>query len=164
MIVSSAWIVFSKKWTKPVTAHSVASTSQVKIYNQEEIKNLAFNQLLNGDFSSVQGKWSNNQQGEQRVAYRIEENLFFIKDKRYYLSVGGKTENGVIYFNTHEQKNAAPLTFYPEGTPIPVRLENGLIDTKGEHDPSDRTQARFLLAQTILTAEQIKNNVVYRKN
>jgi hypothetical protein len=125
---------------------------------------LEFKQLLNGDFSSIQGKWSNELQGKQRVSYSIEENFLFLNSKRYYLSVGGKTENGIIYFNTHERKNTAPLTYYPEGTIIPVMLENGVIDASGEKDPSDRTKDRFLLAQTVLTAEQVKNNVVYRKN
>lgn len=120
--------------------------------------------MKNGNFSSLQGNWKS---GGERVHTRlsIEGSILFLDGKRYFLSYGGQSETEALYLDTHSDnahKNTAKLMFYPKGTSIPVRLENGEIDTTGQHDSSDITKDRLLFSQTILSEKELLNNVCYQ--
>lgn len=76
---------------------------------------------------------------------------------------GGYDEYGTPYIMT-DDRDSANLYFYPAGKPIPMLQEDGTVVVSDMADPSDTNRNRLLFAQTILTANQIKENVSYQKN
>lgn len=151
---------FSPTRSQPVKSNKISIN-----YNEQELQQLEYDQLEHGNFSSLEGNWKSKDKNWIRLV--VDKGVLIAKGKRYFLSLGGKTEWGIPYLNSRPEspyRHSAQLTFYPEGAKIPVRLPNGKIDYTGKHDPTDKSKARLLFSQTILTAEGLQKNVCYRRN
>ena len=150
---------------KKTSADSHKFSTPLLNYTDEEIKKIKYEEILSGDYSILQGEWR-NQEGKNFKKMTVDSGALLIDGQRYFLNLGGKTDWGVPYLNTRSEnsyKNSAKLTFYPEGTPIPVRLENGEVDYTGQYDPSDQSKDRLLFTQTVLSVKSLESNVCYRK-
>ena len=162
LLVSSMGIALTHHWGNVSNSRSETAHSQVRFYNLDELKNLEFQQVLSGDLSTLAGRWRSQDNQKTGIQFRIEGNSFFIEDKRYYLSVTGKTEHGAIFLERPENKAAAPIIFYPKGVAIPILLDNGKIDYSGLRDPSDHSKNRIILAQTTLNSKKVSELVCYQ--
>ncbi|MFC4652814.1 hypothetical protein ACFO26_07810 [Lactococcus nasutitermitis] len=164
--LSCLGILFFTHWTKPTTARFYDSFHKLEKYNQKEIQDIELAQLMRGDFSSIQGKWHNEEKKETK--YIIDGNLLLTNNKRYYLSIGGLLTTGAPYIKINSESeqdfiNTAPLSVYPVGKTIPIMQADGSIDNTGKYDPSDLSKERLLLAQSVLTSEKVKEEVCYRE-
>jgi hypothetical protein len=159
-------VIINNTISKKVTENSNENLNKVEFvkYTESEIQNLSYQEILNGNYTSLQGTWKNAAKSPQRLT--IDSGMLLFEGERYFLNLGGKTEWGIPYLDTRGENNlkySAKLTFYPAGTVIPVRLEDGTVEYSGKHDPSDKSKDRLLFAQTILSEKGLKNNVCYRK-
>ncbi len=128
-------------------------------FEQEEATEQLVTEIAQGDYSNIQGKWST----EKGVNYEIDGTQFRCGKREYYMIKGGYDEYGTPYIMT-DDRDSAKLYFYPAGKPIPMLQEDGTVVVSDMADPSDTNRNRLLFAQTILTANQIKENVSYQKN
>ncbi len=128
-------------------------------FDQEKTTEHLITQIAQGDYSNIQGKWTT----EDGLTYEIEGTRLLFAQREYYLIRGGYDEYGVPYIMT-DDRHSAKLYFYPAGQPIPTLQGDDTVVVSDMADPSDTSKNRLLFAQTILTSEQIKENVSYLKN
>lgn len=155
-------IISTHRWTNQAKIPNQRIKNHVQFYKMDEIYEMKINQILTGDFSTLQGKWKSNPSLEG-IQFVIKENCVWYGNQRYFLSVKGQENSGAVALERPEIENAAPFIFYPKGTPIPVLLENGQIDRTGIFDPTDQAKDRIIMAQTILNKELIKSVTAYHE-
>ena len=165
MIPSVLGVVVNNKQTKKVESSSHNPLIHRVDYTDDEIRELEYKQLENGNYSALQGVWKNDAK-KTLSGLTVDGGILLVKERRYFLSFGGRTVEDIPYLKTQSEnshRNTAQLYFYPKGVAIPVRTKTGEIDYSGSHDPSDQTRDRLLFSQTILSEEELKDNVCYRK-
>jgi hypothetical protein len=135
----------------------------------EEIKQVAqpmamnMEQIKAGDFSSLQGAWVAT--GRQ---IEINGDILKMDGYSYQLSVGGyNTTDGNPYLQMTSLDGGLAIGMpaiglFPAGSAISIALEDGGIDSSGEHDPTDKTQDRMLMTQSVLDAASTKEYTLYR--
>ncbi|AYG00602.1 hypothetical protein [Lactococcus allomyrinae] len=165
MIPSVLGVIVNNKQIQKAEKISHDSLIHRVDYTDGEIRELEYKQLENGNYSALQGVWKNDTK-KTLAGLTVDGGILLVKEKRYFLSFGGRTAEDTLYLKTQSEnshRNTAQLYFYPKGVVIPVRTKTGEIDYSGSHDPSDQTRDRLLFSQTILSEEELKNNVCYRK-
>jgi len=135
----------------------------------EEIEQVAqpmamnMEQIKAGDFSSLQGAWIAT--GRQ---IEINGDILMMDGYSYQLSVGGyNTTDGNPYLQMTSLDGGLAIGMpaiglFPAGSTISIALEDGGIDSSGEHDPTDKTQDRMLMTQSVLDAASTKEYTLYR--
>lgn len=129
----------------------------IATFDEEKMKEHLTTQISHGDYSDIQGHWKT----ESNLEYDIEGSNFILGQQSYYMVKGGIDEYGIPYIKTDNHRSAK-LYFYAAGQPIPTLQEDGSVIVSDMADPSDNSKNRLLFAQTILTPEQVKENVSYQ--
>lgn len=158
--ISIIWLSFKHPWTK-LSNVVIVEPTKVKFYDSDELKELEMNQILRGDFTSLEGIWRSQSGIDNGIQFLIRENCVLIDEKRYFLNLQGRAPYSGIYLTRPEKTAAASLIIYPKGVAIPIIDDLGRIDLSGGLDPTDQTKIRILMAQSVLNREEVKRLTTY---